>query len=108
MLKDALKWISLAAEVMKFAEPLSKALLASQGQATPEWLDDLTDFAGKALANAQAGVTFDESLAARIRTRLAALPDAPEQADLLAAADAIRDGYADFKSVMAARRAAAA
>lgn len=108
MLKDALKWLLLAEEVQRFVAPLLRAFMETQDIEVPDWFDDLTDIVGKAVSNAQAGVAFDEALAARIRARIETLPEEPTQEDFLALAESIRESYGDFKSVMAARRAAIA
>jgi len=103
MLQDAIKWLALADMALKFVRPLLDMQAKAKGDA-PEWLDDVFDLFDQIPENAKAGVAFDNALAARIQKRLQAIPAKPTKADFESLGAAIRESYADFKRVMAARR----
>lgn len=104
MLADSLKWLSMARVALNFIEPILVSQMRSKGE-SPEWLGEVFDLFDQITANAQAGVAFDEALARRIKTRLSALPAKPTKKDFDTLGENIRIAHADFKSVMAARRA---
>ena len=103
MLVDAIKWLSMAQVALTYVKPFLEMQMKAKGEA-PEWLDDVFDLFDQITENAKAGVAFDAALAKRIENRLKALPEKPTKADFEALATNIRSAYADFKSVMAARR----
>lgn len=104
MLTDAIKWLSLAQTVLNFIRPILDSQLRSKGEA-PEWMDDVFELMDQVTANARAGVAFDEALARRIKSRLSALPEKPAKKDFETLGQNVRAAYADFKAVMAERRA---
>lgn len=105
LLTDAVKWLGVVNMVTTITTPLIESYLKDQTGEKPSWFDEVSDIIAMANANAKAGVSFDEALAARIEQRLAALPAEPSSEDFLTLGEKIRTSYQEFKDIMAARRA---
>lgn len=105
MLKDAVKWLEIVNMVSTFATPLIEQYIKDDAGDVPDWFDDALELIDRANANARAGVAFDDGLAARIRARIATMPEQPTPDDFLQMGEAIRASHGEFKAVMAARRA---
>ena len=103
MLASSLKWLQVTQMALNFIGPILASQLRSKGE-SPEWLDDVFELVDQLTANARAGVEFDEALARRLKSRLAALPEKPTKADFETLGKNVRAAHADFKAVMAARR----